>query len=48
MIFFYFENAYNPIALVSKEEIFDTDFNITVKPIFIESQKSLLFDYESI
>lgn len=48
LIAFYFENANYPIALVSREEILETDFNTTVKPIFIESKKVILFDYESI
>lgn len=39
LIVFYFDNANYPIALVSREEIYDTDFNTTVKPIFIESKK---------
>ncbi|CAD8133863.1 unnamed protein product [Paramecium octaurelia] len=48
LIAFYFENVNYPIALVSREEIHDTDFNTTVKPIFIESKKVMFFDYESI
>ncbi|CAD8049446.1 unnamed protein product [Paramecium sonneborni] len=48
LVVFYFDNANFPIALVSEEEILDTDFNTTIKPIFIESKKIVLFDYESI
>ncbi|CAD8050696.1 unnamed protein product [Paramecium sonneborni] len=48
LVVFYFDNAYFPIAFVSREEILDTDFNTTIKPIFIESKKVVLFDYESI
>ncbi|CAD8212333.1 unnamed protein product [Paramecium octaurelia] len=48
LIVFQFDKSTYPIAIVSEEQISDSDFNTTIKPIFIESSKVVFFDYESI
>ncbi len=48
LLVFEFVDANYPLALVSLEEIKETDFNRSLKPIFIESKKNISFDYESL